>query len=40
MAAAGFVPDPALPLHELNRPPNALRTISGPVVWEATFQRT
>jgi SAM-dependent methyltransferase len=40
MAAAGFVPDPALPLHELNRPANAIRTISGPVIWEATFQRT
>jgi SAM-dependent methyltransferase len=40
MAAAGFVPDPALPLHELNRPANAIRTISGPVIWEATVQRT
>jgi SAM-dependent methyltransferase len=40
MAAAGFVPDQALPLHELNRPAGPIRTTSGPVIWEATFQRT
>jgi SAM-dependent methyltransferase len=40
MGAAGFVPDPALPLHELNRPAGPIRTTSGPVIWEATFQRT
>jgi SAM-dependent methyltransferase len=40
MGAAGFVPDPALPLHELNRPAGPIRATSGPVIWEATFQRT
>jgi SAM-dependent methyltransferase len=39
MAAAGFVPDSSLPLHELNRPAGPIRTTSGPVIWEATFQR-
>lgn len=40
MAAAGFVPHPARPLHELNRPAGPIRTASGPVIWEATFSRT
>jgi ubiquinone/menaquinone biosynthesis C-methylase UbiE len=41
MKAAGFVRDSALPLTEYNRPaPNSLRTMSGPVVYEAAFRRT
>ena len=39
MAVAGFVPDPALPLHELNRPAGPIRTTSGPVIWEGTFTK-
>jgi SAM-dependent methyltransferase len=41
LAAAGFAPDPALPLRELNRPPaGALRLGSpGPVIWEGGFVR-
>ncbi len=35
--AAGFVPDPILPLKELNRPTGLLRT-SGPVIWEGGFR--
>jgi hypothetical protein len=40
LRAAGFVPDPAVPLTEYNRPaPGALRTASGPVIYEAAFRR-
>jgi ubiquinone/menaquinone biosynthesis C-methylase UbiE len=40
MSAAGFVRDPAVPLTEYNRPsPNSLRTIGGPVIYEAAFRR-
>ena len=39
MAAAGFVPDEALPLHELNRPAGPIRTTSGPVIWEGSFTK-
>lgn len=39
MAAAGFVSDPARPLHELNRPAGPVRTASGPVIWEGTFRK-
>jgi SAM-dependent methyltransferase len=37
--AAGFVPDPAVPFTEYNRPlPGALHTV-GPVIYEAAFRR-
>jgi hypothetical protein len=37
---SGFQPDPAVPLHELNRPPaGSLLAGSGPVIWEGTFRR-
>jgi len=39
MAAAGFRPDPTVPLRELNRPQGALRTSGAPVVYEGVFQR-
>jgi SAM-dependent methyltransferase len=40
MAAAGFDPDPAVPLTEYNRPtPGVLRTGSAPVIYEAAFRR-
>lgn len=38
LAAAGFAPDPALPLRELNRPAG-LRAASGPVIYEGAFRR-
>lgn len=38
MAAAGFSPDPDLPLRELNRPAG-LRAASGPVIYEGAFRR-
>ena len=38
LAAAGFTPDPALPLRELNRP-SGLRAASGPVIYEGAFRR-
>lgn len=38
LAAAGFTPDPALPLRELNRPAG-LRAASGPVIYEGAFRR-
>ena len=37
---AGFDPDAAVPLHELNRPAGGLRTASGPVIYEGTFRRS
>jgi ubiquinone/menaquinone biosynthesis C-methylase UbiE len=41
MAEAGFEADPAVPLTEYNRPkPGALRTGSGPVIYEAAFRAT
>ena len=40
LAAAGFDPDPALPVRELNRPrPGALPVGSGPVIYEGAFRR-
>jgi SAM-dependent methyltransferase len=39
LGAAGFEPDGAVPLHELNRPSGQLRMSSGPVIWEGTFRR-
>jgi SAM-dependent methyltransferase len=39
LAAAGFTPDPTLPLTELNRPAG-LKAASGPVIWEGAFTRT
>lgn len=39
MEAAGFVPDPAVPLTELNaRRPGSLTTGGAPVIYEATFR--
>jgi hypothetical protein len=39
LRAAGFVPDPAVPLTEYNRPrPGAVRG-SAPVIYEAAFRR-
>jgi ubiquinone/menaquinone biosynthesis C-methylase UbiE len=40
MHAAGFEPDPALPLRELNRPAPGLRTAGGPVIYEGAFRRS
>jgi 2-polyprenyl-3-methyl-5-hydroxy-6-metoxy-1,4-benzoquinol methylase len=40
LAGAGFAPDPAVPLRELNRPrPGALATSTGPVIFEGTFRK-
>lgn len=39
LALAGFDPDDAVPLRELNRPAG-LRTASGPVIYEGTFRRS
>ena len=40
LAAHGFEPDASLPLREHNRPPaGALRTGSGPVIYEGLFRR-
>lgn len=38
LGAAGFRPDGAIPLRELNRPAGLLRTAAGPVIYEGTFQ--
>jgi hypothetical protein len=39
MASAGFLPDPAVPLTEYNRPvPGALRAGSAPVIYEAAYR--
>ena len=41
LAAAGFLPDPAVPLRELNRPSSsALRAARTPVIYEAAFRRS
>ena len=37
LGAAGFVPDPLLPVRELNRPAGLLRS-SGPVIYEGGFR--
>jgi len=39
MDAAGFVPDPALPLREYNRPAAGAIRTGGPVLYEAAFRR-
>jgi len=39
LGAAGFEPDPALPVRELNRPTPGLRT-GGPVIYEGAFRRS
>lgn len=40
LRAAGFEPDPAVPLTEYNRPaPGSLRAGGGPVIYEAAFRR-
>jgi hypothetical protein len=40
LAAAGFDPDPAVPLTELNVPrPGAISSGRGPVIYEAAFRR-
>jgi len=39
LGAVGFVPDPAVPLTEYNRPGRgAMRTGNVPVIWEAAFR--
>jgi SAM-dependent methyltransferase len=39
LGRVGFVPDPGLPLRELNRPrPGALRGPGGPVIYEGSFR--
>ena len=38
LAAAGFSPDPAIPLRELNRPKGLLHRPTGPVIHEGTFR--
>jgi SAM-dependent methyltransferase len=40
LGLAGFEPDAAVPLRELNRPAGCLRTASGPVIYEGTFRRS
>jgi SAM-dependent methyltransferase len=35
---AGFAPEPALPLRELNRPAPGLRTTGAPVIFEGAFR--
>ena len=37
LRAVGFLPDPALPLRELNRPAPGLRTAGSPVIYEGAF---
>ncbi|MDP2055537.1 MAG: hypothetical protein Q8L75_18005, partial [Acidobacteriota bacterium] len=37
LGAAGFEPDPARPVRELNRPAPGLRT-GGPVIYEGAFR--
>lgn len=39
MAAGGFVPDPAVPVTEYNRPKGGLVNSAGPVIYEAAFRR-
>lgn len=39
LANAGFGPDPALPLRELNRPSRHAPAYGGPVIFEGTFRR-
>ena len=40
MRTAGFEPDPALPLHELNAPPKGQRRMGGaPIIYEGGFRR-
>ena len=38
LAAAGFSPDPAVPLTEHNRPPAGALRAGGPVIYEAAFR--
>jgi SAM-dependent methyltransferase len=38
MAVAGFVPDPSIPMRELNRPQASLRTSGAPVIYEGVFR--
>ncbi|MDP1570979.1 MAG: class I SAM-dependent methyltransferase [Vicinamibacterales bacterium] len=40
LQAAGFHPDPAVPLRELNRPAQAVVRTGGPVIYEAAFRRS
>jgi len=39
LEAAGFVPDPAVPLTEYNCPPAGTVNVGGPVIYEAAFRR-
>lgn len=38
LRAVGLLPDPALPLRELNRPAPGLRTAGSPVIYEGAFR--
>lgn len=40
LRSEGFLEDPAVPLHELNRPRGTLTRVSGPVIYEGTFHLT
>src|SRR5699024_7948403 len=40
LAAAGFAPDPSVPLRELNRPARGQVRGGPPVIFEAGFHRT
>ncbi len=41
LARAGFVPDPGVPLTELNLPrPGALQAVKAPIIWEGGFRYT
>lgn len=40
MRSGGFVPDPAIPLTEYNRPAPGAPRAGGPVIYEAAFRRT
>ena len=39
LATAGFLPDPAVPLREHNRPRPGQLASGGPVIWEGAFRR-
>jgi ubiquinone/menaquinone biosynthesis C-methylase UbiE len=39
LEAAGFAPDPGVPLTEYNRPPGGTVRVGGPVIYEAAFRR-
>lgn len=40
LSSAGFIPDPAVPLRELNRPASGAFRGGGPVIYEGAFRAT